>query len=198
MAVLVRKVETQRLQQMKMLARPGHRHIEEPALLVDLLGSAACHIRRNTSFDEVENKDSVPFLPLGRMNGRQDQIVLVELRAAGIGAAGIGRVQCQLGQKALAGDVTGGNLLELVEIRGAHAHIIIEAFKLRHSRTSSTWPVHGVPTSRRRSIMRQNPGHGTNAAAGGVSRASAVAAKPSCESRSMTSRAVAGPMPGCS
>jgi hypothetical protein len=50
------------------------------------------------------------------MNGRQDQIVLVELRAAGFGAAGIGWVQCQLGQKALAGDVTGGNLLELVEI----------------------------------------------------------------------------------
>jgi hypothetical protein len=40
-----------RLQQMKMLARPGHRHIEEPALLVDLLGPAACHIRRNTAVD---------------------------------------------------------------------------------------------------------------------------------------------------
>ena len=80
MAVLVRKVEAQRLQQMKMLARSCHRHIEKPALLVDLLGSAACHIRRNTSVDEVENKDRVPFLPLGRMNGRQDQIVLVEPR----------------------------------------------------------------------------------------------------------------------
>jgi hypothetical protein len=30
MAVPVRKVETQRLQQMQMLAYPGHRHIEEP------------------------------------------------------------------------------------------------------------------------------------------------------------------------
>jgi hypothetical protein len=39
------------------------------------------------------------------LNGRQDQIVFVELRAAGLGAAGIGRVQCQL--------VTGGNLLGL-------------------------------------------------------------------------------------
>src|SRR5271165_6638050 len=47
MAVLMRKVELPRLQQMKMLARPGHRHIEEPALLVDLLGFAACHIRRD-------------------------------------------------------------------------------------------------------------------------------------------------------
>jgi hypothetical protein len=26
------------------------------------------------------------------------------------------------------GDVTGGNLLELVEISGAHGHIIVEAF----------------------------------------------------------------------
>jgi hypothetical protein len=63
-AVLVRNVETQRLQQVKMLARPSHRYIEEPALLVDLLGLGACHIRRNTAVDEVENKDPVPFLPL--------------------------------------------------------------------------------------------------------------------------------------
>src|SRR5271165_1931301 len=118
MAVLMCKVEAQRLQQMKMLARPSHRHIEEPALLVDLLGFAACHIRRNTAVNEVENKDRVPFLPLGRMNGRQDQIVLVELRAAGFGAAGIGRVQRQLGQKTLAGDVAGGDLLKLVEVSG--------------------------------------------------------------------------------
>jgi hypothetical protein len=34
--MLVRKVEAQGLQQMKMLARPGHRHIEQPAFLVDL------------------------------------------------------------------------------------------------------------------------------------------------------------------
>jgi len=47
------------------------------------------------------------------MNGRQDQIGFVELRAAGFGASGIGRVQCQLGQKTLADDVTGGNLLGL-------------------------------------------------------------------------------------
>jgi hypothetical protein len=40
------------------------------------------------------------------MYGREDQIVLVELRTAGFGAAGSGRVQCQLGQKALAGGVT--------------------------------------------------------------------------------------------
>ena len=102
-AVLVRKVETPRLQQMKMLARSCHRHIEKPALLVDLLGFAACHIRGNAPVDEIENKDRVPFLPLGRMNGRKDQIVLIELRAAGLGAASVGRVQCQLGQKTLAG-----------------------------------------------------------------------------------------------
>ena len=98
MSVLVRKVEAQRLQQMKMLARSGYRHIKKPALLVDLFGFAACHIRRNTAVDEVENEDRVPFLPLGRMNGRQDQIVLVELRAAGFGAAGsVPRAKAALG-----------------------------------------------------------------------------------------------------
>ena len=74
MAVLVRKVEAQRLQQMKMLARSCHRHIEKPALLVDLLEFAACQIRRNAAVDEVENKDRVPFLSLRRMNGRQDHL----------------------------------------------------------------------------------------------------------------------------
>src|ERR1700730_7064399 len=113
---------------MKMLARPGYRHIEEPALLVDLLKSAARHIRRNAAVDEVENKHRVPFLPLGRMNGRQDQIVLVELRAAGFGAAGIGRVQCQPGQKTLSGGVAGGDLLELVEVSGARRRVMVEAF----------------------------------------------------------------------
>src|SRR5467141_2060916 len=71
---------------MKMPARSGYRHIEKPALLVDLFGFAACHIRRNTAIDEVENEDGVPFLPLGRMNGRQDQIVLVDHRAGPMSA----------------------------------------------------------------------------------------------------------------
>ena len=65
MAVLVRKVEAQRLQQVKMLARPSHRHIEEPALLVDLVGFAACHIQRNTAVDEVENMPNRPFARRG-------------------------------------------------------------------------------------------------------------------------------------
>jgi hypothetical protein len=66
MAVLVRKVETQRLQQMQMLACPGHRHIKKSALLVDLFRFAACHIRRNTAVDEVENKDRVGTVKLRR------------------------------------------------------------------------------------------------------------------------------------
>src|SRR6266481_3685600 len=57
--------------------------------------------------------------------------VLVEMRAAGFGAAGIGRVQCQLGQKTLAGGGAGGDLLELIEVSGARRRIIVEAFKLR-------------------------------------------------------------------
>jgi len=65
------------------------------------------------------------------MNGGQDQIVLVELRAAGFGAAGIGRIQCQLGQKTLAGEEAGGDLLDLVEVSSARCRIIVEAFKLR-------------------------------------------------------------------
>ena len=49
---------------------------------------------------------------------------LVELRAAGLGAAGVGRVQCQLGQKTLAGGIAGGDLLELGRIPGARGRIM--------------------------------------------------------------------------
>src|SRR5438128_6309539 len=63
------------------------------------------------------------------MNGRQDQIVLVELRAAGFGAAGIGWVQCQLGQKTLAGEIAGGDLLELVEVSGARRRLPVRPRK---------------------------------------------------------------------
>jgi hypothetical protein len=63
--------------------------------------------------------------------GREDQIVLVELRAAGFGAARIRRVQSQLGQKALTGGVAGGDLLELVKVSGAGGGIIVKLFELR-------------------------------------------------------------------
>jgi hypothetical protein len=72
MPMLMRAIETRWLHEMQMLPGARHRHVEEPALLVDLIGLAGCHVRWNASIHEIENKDCVPFLSLGGMNGRQD------------------------------------------------------------------------------------------------------------------------------
>ena len=78
MAVLLRSIKAPRLHEMKVFPRTRHRHVEQPALLVDLLGFAGGHVGRDAAVHEIENKDYVPFLSLGGMNGRQDQIVFVE------------------------------------------------------------------------------------------------------------------------
>ena len=50
----------------------------------------------------VQHEDRRPFLALGGMDGGEDQVVLVELRHAGLVAGGVRRVERQLGQEALA------------------------------------------------------------------------------------------------
>src|SRR5215831_6764910 len=118
-AMLVGAEEPQRLNQMQMLLGTGHGDIQQAALFVDLRWLVGGHIRGDAAINEVQHVNSVPFLPLGRMDCRQDQIILVELKTAGVGAARIGRVECHLGEEAFAARVTHGNLFELVEVCGA-------------------------------------------------------------------------------
>ena len=116
---------------MKVLPRPRHRHVEQPALLVDLLGFAGCHVRRDAAVHKIEDKDSVPFLPLGGVDGRQDQIVFVKERPTCLCAARIRRIKGQFGQEALAAGVAESNLLQLVEVSGTGSRIIVETLEQR-------------------------------------------------------------------
>ena len=78
MPVLLSSIKAPRLHKIKVLSRTRHRYVEQPALLVDLLGFACGHVRRDAAIHEIEDEDSVPFLPFGGVDRRQDQIVFVE------------------------------------------------------------------------------------------------------------------------
>lgn len=78
MPVLLRSIKAPRLHEIKVFPRPRHRHVKQPALLVDLLGFACGHVRRDAAVHEIENIDGLPFLPFGGVDRRQDQIVFVE------------------------------------------------------------------------------------------------------------------------
>ncbi len=60
----------------------GHRHVEQPALFLDLLVEPVRQVGRDAAVDRVEHVHRLPFLALGRVDGRQDQVVLVEQRRA--------------------------------------------------------------------------------------------------------------------
>ncbi len=90
--MLVGSEKPQRLDQMEMLFRTGHSDIKEAALFFDLRRRVGGHVGRDAAIDEVQHIDRLPFLALGRMDPRQDQIILVEFTAAGFGTGRIRRI----------------------------------------------------------------------------------------------------------
>ena len=79
-------------------------------------------LRRNTD---------CPFLALGGMDGREDQIVLVEQRHAGLVAGGVGRVERQFGEEALAARVARRDLHKLREVGLADRGVLVHALEMR-------------------------------------------------------------------
>ena len=65
------------------------------------------------------------------MDGGQDQIVLVEQRNAGLVAGGVGRIERQFGEEALARGIAAGDLFELDQIGAAGLGILVDAVEMR-------------------------------------------------------------------
>src|SRR6185369_4964490 len=61
-ALLVSK-EALRHDKMEVILGAGHRHIEQAALLLDLLRGAGGEVRRNAAVDAVEHENRFPLLP---------------------------------------------------------------------------------------------------------------------------------------
>jgi hypothetical protein len=75
--------ETLRHDQMKIVLCAGHGDIEEPPFLLDLGRGADTEVGRHATIDNVEQVDRLPFL-VGGMDRRQDEVLLVEKRHAGL------------------------------------------------------------------------------------------------------------------
>ena len=86
------------LHQMQVLPGAGHRHIQKAALLLDLLAATDCHVRGDAAVDDIQHEDGIPLLALGRVDRRQQEVVLVEMWRDCLGAGGLRRVQGQFGE----------------------------------------------------------------------------------------------------
>src|SRR5215470_17740435 len=111
----------------------GARHgdVEQAPLLLDLRGAAGCHVGGDATVDHVENEHRAPLLALGGMNRREDKIVLIEPRGAGLAAAGARRVEREVGEKMGARAVAGGDALQLVEVGSADHGVRMALLQMR-------------------------------------------------------------------
>src|SRR6266511_863073 len=98
------------------VAGPGQRDVEQASLLLDVVGVPGGHVRGDHAVGCVDEVDGVPLAALGRMDRRQDQVVLVEQRRTGQVAGGGGGIEGQLGQQPRAARESPGQALELLEI----------------------------------------------------------------------------------
>jgi hypothetical protein len=81
--------------------------------------------------NDIQHEDGFPLLPFGRMNRREDQIVLIQHRHPCLIARGIRRVERQLGQEASPRWITCGNFLEPQQVGLANGRIFMKAFEMR-------------------------------------------------------------------
>ena len=97
MAIPVRALamaeETLRHEQVEFVSGACHRDIKNTPLLLDFGVRACGEIRGDASVDDVQHKDRPPFLTLGRMDGRENQIILIQQRNPGVVAGRIGWVE---------------------------------------------------------------------------------------------------------
>ena len=105
-------------------------------------------VGRDAAVDGVEHEHRLPFLALGRMDGREDQIVLVEQRRAGLVAGGVRRIERELGQEALArADSSRRSARAAARSACAHRRVVVDA--LADAARTSGAPARARPASRR-------------------------------------------------
>ena len=76
-------VEALREADVEVILGPGERHVEQPPLLVDAAGLAERHVGGDVAVGGVDDEHRAPLATLGRVDGGQDQVVVVEVRRAG-------------------------------------------------------------------------------------------------------------------
>ena len=65
------------------------------------------------------------------MDGRENQIILIQQRCPGVIAGRIRRIECEVGQKVLSRPLAGSDLLKLDQIRPARNGIVVNSVEMR-------------------------------------------------------------------
>ena len=190
-------IEALRDDQRQFVARPGHRDIEEAPLLLDLFGRAGREIGGNAAVDAVEHEHRAPFLALGRMDGREDEIVLVAQRRPRLVAGRVGRVEGQFAQEALARGEGGRDAFERLEVAEPRRGVVVARLELRGEPGDGVGEFAG-PGGRARRQAAHEVGEGGKplARARAGSDKADIAAKPSSSAAAATIvSAIFGPTP---
>ena len=114
--VLALGEESLRDHQVEIVPSARHCDIEEAPLLLDLGRGAGAEVRGNAVIDDVQHKDRSPFLAFGGMDGRKDQIILVEQRRPGLVAGRVRRIERELRQEPLSRGISTRDLFELDQV----------------------------------------------------------------------------------
>src|SRR5437660_10294012 len=139
--MLTVREEALRDHQMENVLCPRHRDIEQTALLLEFGGGAGTQVRRHATVDHVQHVYRLPFLAFGRMDGRQDEVVLVQQRHARLIAGRIRWIQGEFGEKAFTRRIPTSYLLELDEIGAANLGVFVDALKMRFVPEAGTFKV---------------------------------------------------------
>src|SRR5579859_735897 len=119
------------MDEMELVARARHRDVEQPALLLDFLRTSGGHVGRNTSVDNVQNIDHIPLLPFGRVDRRENQVVVVNQRIAREIARRFRGIERQVAEEALARGMILCEVLEHLEIRYSDRRGFVQPLEMR-------------------------------------------------------------------
>src|ERR1700716_3310131 len=123
--------EALRDHEVKVVLGARHCDVKEAPLLLDLFRSAGAEVRWDASIDDIQHEHRLPFLALGGMNGREDQIILIEPRHTGLVAGRVRRIEREFCQEAFPRGVPAGYLFELDQIGTSRCSVLMETFEMR-------------------------------------------------------------------
>lgn len=130
LGVLPVREEALRGDEGKIVKCPRHSDIEQAAFLFEFRGRAGTKIRGDAAVNDIEHEHGPPFLTPCGMDCREDQVVLVEQGNTGLVARGVGGIERQFGEEALAARITASDLLELDKVGLAGVGIVMDAIEM--------------------------------------------------------------------
>ena len=123
---LLRDVKALWQPQRQRVLGPRHAHIQQPAFFFDLGVAAGGQVGRHAAVHHVQQVHCIPFLAFGRVEGGQDEVVLIAVRGARLIAAGLRRVQRQFGDETFAAGMAGRHVRQLLQVGPAHAGVVVQ------------------------------------------------------------------------